>query len=268
MANLLRQLSLFALLVAFLTVVPWNGAARAQSSCFDVFSARPSLAHRLETAAIRSIDKVSLDGKTEHYIVVLEGGLKALFKPAPEHWGAGATRDVWARRANVEAEVFAYEIDRVIGLGQVPPTVLRTIRGMRGSLQAWVEADGSKPDAVELAKLSAFDFLLNNIDRTGADFNATADSRNLLTKKGRVIAIDNALSLQPLQDFQSYSFTDPVRGLALEPLRGAFEDGLRRLTREKLRSIMKDPRYDQVISEIMVRRNKLRSRLAENNRGT
>jgi hypothetical protein len=243
--------------------MPWNGAALAQSSCFDVFTARPTLAHRLETSAVQSFDKVSLDGKTEHYIVILEGGLKAIFKPSPEHWGAGASRDVWARRANVEAEAFAYEIDRVIGLGMVPPTVVRTIRGMRGSLQAWVEADGSKPRAGELAKLSAFDYLLNNIDRTGVDFNATAESRNLLTRKGRVVAIDNALSLQPLQDFQAYSFKDPVNGLDLAPLRGAFDEGLKRLTREKLRSIMKDPRYDEVIREIMVRRNKLRARVAE-----
>lgn len=266
------QLFLFAFLVSLLTVVPWIGSAQAQSACFQVFGARSSLAvdrrggiaTKLENAGVATITKAALDGKTEHYLVVLDGGLKAIFKPAPEHWGREATRDVWARKANVEAEVFAYEIDRAMGLGMVPPTVIRTIRGMRGSLQLWVEADGSKPRAGELEKLSAFDYLLNNIDRTGADFRATENSRNLLTKNGRVVAIDNALSLQPLQDFQAYQFRDPVSGLDLEPLRGSFEDGLKRLNRETLRSIMKDPRYDEVIREVMVRRNKLRARLAEN----
>ncbi|MES2964231.1 MAG: hypothetical protein V4760_10100 [Bdellovibrionota bacterium] len=264
MAKVVRQLSLFACLVAILTVVPWMGSAYGQATCFDVFSPRPRIVRTLETAVVISFEKAQLDGKTEHYLVVLEGGQKAIFKPAPEHWGPNATRDVWARKANPEAEVIAYEIDRVLGLGQVPPTVVRTIQGMRGSLQAWVEADGSKPRLGELEKLSAFDYLLNNIDRTGANFRATENSRNLLTRKGRVVAIDNSLSLQPLQDFQKQpTARDPVAGLDLGPLHGSFADGLRQLSRDRLRAIMKDPRYDEVIREIMVRRNRLRARLAE-----
>ena len=38
-----------------------------------------------------------------------------------------------------KSEIAAYEIDRLIGLDQVPPTVERKIRGRKGSLQLWVD---------------------------------------------------------------------------------------------------------------------------------
>ncbi|MEK7356892.1 MAG: hypothetical protein AAB250_10610, partial [Bdellovibrionota bacterium] len=247
MASKRLQLSLFAFLVAVLTVVPWNGSAYAQSTCRAIFNAKPSLAHRLSNAAIVSFEKVQLDGKTEHYIVHLAGGLKAIFKPSPEFWGADASKDVWARKANIEAEVIAYEIDAAMGLGFVPPTVIRNIRGMRGSLQLWVAPDGTRPSRRFLAMLSAFDYLLNNLDRSGADFKATEDSRNLHTARGRPVALDNALALQPLQDFQLYATRDPVNELDLPALQGDFSDGLRALSRDRLRAIMSHPRYDEVL---------------------
>lgn len=42
-------------------------------------------------------------------------------------------RDSWKN------EVAAYELDKLLGLGLVPPTVERTIENRRGSLQLWVE---------------------------------------------------------------------------------------------------------------------------------
>jgi hypothetical protein len=42
-------------------------------------------------------------------------------------------RDSWKH------EVAAYELDKLLGLGLVPPTVERTVEGRRGALQLWVE---------------------------------------------------------------------------------------------------------------------------------
>jgi len=42
-------------------------------------------------------------------------------------------RDSW------KSEVAAYELDKVLGLGLVPPTVEREVEGHRGSLQLWVQ---------------------------------------------------------------------------------------------------------------------------------
>jgi len=42
-------------------------------------------------------------------------------------------RDSW------KSEVAAYELDKLLGLGLVPPTIAREVEGRRGSLQLWVE---------------------------------------------------------------------------------------------------------------------------------
>ena len=84
-----------------------------------------------------------------------------------------AFQDSW------RTELAAYEIDKLIGLGMVPATVERSIRGKLGSLQWWVES--MMPEAERRAKgLSApdmdrwnktvykmrlFDELIYNVDR-------------------------------------------------------------------------------------------------------
>jgi hypothetical protein len=49
-------------------------------------------------------------------------------------------RDSW------KSEVAAYELDKLLGLGLVPPTVERRLAGRTGSLQIWVEAAMTEDD--------------------------------------------------------------------------------------------------------------------------
>ena len=46
-------------------------------------------------------------------------------------------------------EVAAYRIDRLLGIGLVPVTVLRTIDGEVGSLQHWIEGSVKMQDAID-----------------------------------------------------------------------------------------------------------------------
>jgi hypothetical protein len=74
---------------------------------------------------------------------------RAIFKTINEHklglqrLEAGGVefdfRDSW------KSEVAAYELDKLLGLGLVPPTVERSVGGRNGSLQLWV--DGAMTDA-------------------------------------------------------------------------------------------------------------------------
>jgi len=79
-----------------------------------------------------------------------------------------------------QAEVAAYRLDRLIGLGMVPATVDRPVRGQEGSLQWWVddavmsEEDridkGLRPPDLEdwtrqTLKVRLFDELISNVDR-------------------------------------------------------------------------------------------------------
>jgi hypothetical protein len=45
-------------------------------------------------------------------------------------------------------EVAAYELDQLLGIGRIPPTVSRTVNGRRGSVQIWME--GVTPEDVLL----------------------------------------------------------------------------------------------------------------------
>lgn len=71
-------------------------------------------------------------------------------------------------------EVAAYELDRLLGLGLVPPTVKRRDRGRAGCLQLWVngttlEARSEPPDLEmwrqQVSAMWLFDYLTANNDR-------------------------------------------------------------------------------------------------------
>ena len=69
---------------------------------------------------------------------------RALWKTINEHkqgmqkFASGASE--FDFRDSYKAEVAAYELDKLLGLGLVPPTVERRVDGRAGSLQLWVES--------------------------------------------------------------------------------------------------------------------------------
>ncbi len=52
-------------------------------------------------------------------------------------------------RDSYRYEIAAYELDKVLGLGLVPPTVERRIDGERGAMQLWVEGALTELDRIE-----------------------------------------------------------------------------------------------------------------------
>ena len=91
-------------------------------------------------------------------------------------------------------EVAAYELDRLLALGQVPPTVAREDGPAgRGSLQLYREPDNGEhyltlvegDDFYEaFQRLAAFDVIANNADRK---------SGHVFCSEGEVVAIDHGL---------------------------------------------------------------------------
>jgi hypothetical protein len=90
----------------------------------------------------------------------------------------------------------------------VPPTVARTINGKRGSFQEWRKGDDAgKLDNEEkfdgdhdLARTSAFDFLINSSDRHSGNWKITSD--------GKMALIDNGLSFAAKEELRSYPFNE------------------------------------------------------------
>ncbi len=82
-------------------------------------------------------------------------------------------------RDDYRFEVAAYALSSILGLRLVPPTIIRTIGGKEGSLQAWVEGaamektrrrEGRQPPdewywMSQMLAMHIFDNLLANVDR-------------------------------------------------------------------------------------------------------
>ena len=105
-------------------------------------------------------------------------------------------------RDSYKHEIAAYEIDKLIGLGLIPPVVEREIDGVTGSLQMWIEdkwrrfVEGQPPpdrrradDAVHATRL--LDYLIFNTDR---------HFRNLIFGPGwRPIVIDHSIGFHAMK---------------------------------------------------------------------
>jgi hypothetical protein len=90
-------------------------------------------------------------------------------------------------------EVAAYRIDRLLGLGMVPPTVLRKINGSPGSVQLWIEnavseqyrhlEDLTPPDLIayqqQLSRMQLLDLLILNVDRDDTNMLVTTSNWKL-----------------------------------------------------------------------------------------
>ncbi len=130
--------------------------------------------------------KVEFEGKV--FLVELDNGLKAVFKCLSEE-----------EMDDAYAEVAAYHASIELGFPYIPPTVMRSMEGMKGSLQLFVDtpidalAPGifkqalEKADPEEVANLKVFYFVFGQWD-TGA--------HNILILDGQetkhLIAIDNS----------------------------------------------------------------------------
>ena len=181
-------------------------------------------------------------GITGSQKVELEGRrLEAIFKTVD---GRYKTRYTFGRetaqmiRDSYKHEIAAYELDKLLDLGLVPPVVERVLGGRPGSLQLWVERTqyrfihaqpppdrGRAADDVHVIRL--FDFLIFNIDR---------HQRNLFFGVGwSPVVIDHSLAFHPM--------TTPARPLYRFPRRTV--ERLRALDRRQIkralgRSLEKD----------------------------
>ena len=138
----------------------------------------------LERAKVVKLVKIGTGVTDSHKVeLVLDGQVhQAIFKKID------STHDSWKR------EVAAYELDKLLGVRMVPPTVERSIRGRRGCLQLWI--DGQALDELDappadlhswrrqIAVMWLFDELSGNTDR---------HLNNIVVAPGhRVVLIDNS----------------------------------------------------------------------------
>ena len=104
-------------------------------------------------------------------------------------------------------EIAAYEINRLLGLYNMPPTVYRSLNGMRGTLQLWAEGTmldrhraqenmlppGAQAWNRQMADMRVFDNLINNIDRNQTNILIDPNWRLILIDHTRAFARDASL---------------------------------------------------------------------------
>ena len=121
-------------------------------------------------------------------------GARAAFKPRGvqrrARWGYIPTE-----RAHL-AEVGAYVVSSLTGLGVVPPTALARIQTGAdewpyGSLQVWVDGDHLDLDGLASASIAALDYLIGNTDRHRGNW--------LVDRAGQAWALDHAASFPTLR---------------------------------------------------------------------
>jgi hypothetical protein len=111
-------------------------------------------------------------------------------------------------RDSYNSEIAAYEMNRILGLNNIPPTVSRTIDGRQGTLQLWAEQTMMEyniaPEDIlppELAALwnrqkgdmRVFDNLINNTDRNKTNILFDINGRLILIDHTRSFARDQTL---------------------------------------------------------------------------
>jgi hypothetical protein len=147
-------------------VPPWPNGAEIEH-----FLKKADITERVKVGeGVTNPEKVTLemDGKVLH----------AIYKKVDEDY------DSW------RFEVAAYELDKLLGLGMVPPTVERRSRGRRGCLQLWVQGttldrfEGEPQDHVawrrQVSVMWLFDDLISNIDRHMNNAIVSPDDRLIL----------------------------------------------------------------------------------------
>jgi hypothetical protein len=251
-----RSSILCLVLVATLVLPPAVSVAAAQETAATAPSAAPTAARTgskiwigreaefeafLATARVARFSDVPVGVTRPLRAIFAEGGLaaSAVFKVLPPGRVSGFFE-------SYRAEIAAYELDKLLGLGMVPPTVERRLRNDMGSLQLWVEHvkwlkerdTRTIPDSNawnrQVYRQRVWDNLTGNIDRNAGNL--------LVDEAWNLILIDHsrAFTATPQMPFPmtriDREFYERLKALVeadLKPLRKWLADGPRPILRRR-----------------------------------
>jgi hypothetical protein len=175
-------------------------------------------------------------------------------------------------------EIAAYEMDKLLELNLIPPTVERKFLGKKGSLQFWVESQFSELTVFEQkigiprSKLNrkenmkylarAFDSLIGNDDRTQQNI--------LLTKDWRTILIDHSRSFRSSKKYTKKLMygknglkKNGDRPLLFRRLPRAFVEKVKALNYDNIKNAVGSYLKDKEIKAILLRKELLLKEIEE-----
>jgi hypothetical protein len=192
MGKIRRVITISILVTLFLIIS--SGAASAQFTSEEL-ARRPEIENLLKNAEVIRAQEIG-EGVTRPYRLFLmckSGEMSGCWKN-PKGMSQGYLEG-W------QYEIAAYEMDKLLGLNMIPPTVEREFEGKRGSFQCWITGGMSdldrSDDGIEIPKAKipnwnkrkylqrAFDSLIGNEDRTQQNIRYTDDWRMILIDHSR-----------------------------------------------------------------------------------
>jgi hypothetical protein len=163
----------------------------------------PIFADILKTGEVVNIQDLGTGANKPKKVTLRKQGrtVDGVWKPIKR----GPREEAWE---SYQAEVAAYELDKMLGLRMVPPTVEREIKGVKGSLQLWVEgsrrfheARAEAPGGVAwdqtMSRMKTFDNLISNWARSDKDFMVDSEWNVLLIDHSQAFLSTNALNAKP-----------------------------------------------------------------------
>ena len=212
-----------------------------KTSLKDVKELEDILVGNLKETAVKKYS-FTPDGDSKPLLLTLTNNIKGIFKRGDNTFFS-----------SIEAEIAAYRIDKLLGLGIVPITTRRHFNGNEGSIQLFVEnatpaMDVSKsiiPDQIEMAKMDIFDYIIV----TG---NERHTLNYLITDNGKVIAIDHGLALRSI-NLESPNFQKTTSAFLNSEEGRIFLDKISSISKEKLEQSLNDLLDNKTIDGIYYR---------------
>jgi hypothetical protein len=162
-------------------------------------------------------------------------------------------------------EIAAYQLDKYLGLGMVPPTVEKRLHNNRGSCQLWVESKMTMKDKVEkkiqvppryvfnynraMNLQRAFDNLIGNEDRHQKNY--------LITEDWRVILIDHSRTFRTGKKWTTelpYGEKNKEK-LILKTMPRALLEKMKALDAGVIKGVVGDNLNDEEIQALLARRD-------------
>lgn len=184
----------------------------------------------LLTAEVVSVEDVGMGVTKPSKTVLRKDGVEfaAAFKPIKR----GRQGGFWE---SYEAEIAAYELDKMLGVNMVPPTVTRSVDKKTGSLQYWVrdcklykeiqDQPPSRPSewSHQLSTMKMFDVLINNVDRNAQNFLVDSDWHMVLIDHSRAFGSGDKMAKDPKKLPAQFdrNLVDKIRALDTESVENA-----------------------------------------------
>lgn len=191
---------------------------------------------------------------------------------------SGAWKNVEGREKGAwegwQYEIAAYELDKLLDLNMVPPTVEREFNGKKGSLQFWVSSPMSELERMEenrgipkskydnwdkMKHLSrAFDCLIANNDRTQQNIRYTADWRWILIDHSRSFYSTRKNIKQLVYGKRGHKEKQLIKKLPR-----AFVEKVKELTFDKIKEAVSPYLTDKEIEAVIIRKDLLLKEIEE-----